>query len=222
MENLNKTEHISTRFDNKHLFDFQPYDRSLNYTAVTKITATLSADSIAKWIERIGIEQAEKIKRYSAARGKSVHTLVEQYLTNQQVQSSDHTFHVQNIYQQVITALTSGNPCIHAVEFPLFSHKLKIQGRGDILATFNNELSIIDVKTSDKYKKAQYLQDYIVQITMYALMLYERTNVCPTKGVIIIGVQNELQPQVHIFNIKDHITSTLNIIKQYNDSKIID
>ena len=50
---------------------------------------------------------------------------------------------------------------IHALETPLFSQSLS--GRVDCIAEFDNELAIIDFKTTGTLKKEKYLEKYFVR-----------------------------------------------------------
>ena len=65
---------------------------------------------------------------------------------------------------------------VHALEAPLYSHKLQLAGRVDCIAEyFGDKISIIDFKTSRKPKERKWIQNYFIQETAYAKMFEELT-----------------------------------------------
>ena len=84
---------------------------------------------------------------------------------------------------------------IHALEDPLSSSLLKMAGRVDCIAEYNGELAIIDFKTSTKYKREEWIDDYFAQETAYAIMFQELTGLIPKKLVTIIACETG-EPQV--------------------------
>ena len=66
---------------------------------------------------------------------------------------------------------------IHAIEAPLYSRTLRIAGRVDCIAEFDNELAIIDFKTTKNLKKVEHLEKFFVQEAAYAYMYYELTGI---------------------------------------------
>jgi genome maintenance exonuclease 1 len=79
---------------------------------------------------------------------------------------------------------------IHGLETPLYSEYLGIAGTVDCIAEYNNELAIIDFKTSKKPKKREWIEGYFVQCAAYACMLYELTGLTVKKFVIIMTCEN--------------------------------
>ena len=68
-------------------------------------------------------------------------------------------------------------------------------GRVDCIAEYNGELAIIDFKTSTKYKREEWIDDYFAQETAYAIMFQELTGLIPKKLVTIIACETG-EPQV--------------------------
>ena len=48
--------------------------------SVTSVLKLVTKDSIDKWIEKVGIEEAERIQKKSSAFGTEIHSLCEQFL----------------------------------------------------------------------------------------------------------------------------------------------
>ena len=107
---------------------------------------------------------------------------------------------------------------IHYIECPLYSEKLGLAGRTDVIAEFAKTLSIIDFKTSLKLKKEEWIIDYFIQATAYREMLREMTGINAVQIVIIISVDGETEPQVFIKNPDDYVDLLVSKIKEYKES----
>ena len=87
---------------------------------------------------------------------------------------------------------------IHYIEASLYSEKMLLAGRTDVIGEFDGTLSVIDFKTSRKEKKEEHIQDYFQQATAYALMYEERTDIVIDQIVIIILSDDLVKPQIFI------------------------
>jgi ATP-dependent exoDNAse (exonuclease V) beta subunit len=65
--------------------------------------------------------------------------------------------------------------CVYQQETDVFSRRLCVAGRFDLLAAIDGLLSVVDFKTSKRFKKDEYLLDYKLQGTFYACAVYELT-----------------------------------------------
>ena len=79
----------------------------------------------------------------------------------------------------------------------MYSDELKTAGATDCIAEFDGVMSIIDFKTSTKLKKEEWIQNYFLQATAYALMTEERHNVEVPQIAIMIAVDHE-EPQLFV------------------------
>lgn len=113
---------------------------------------------------------------------------------------------------------------IKAIEKVLYSKKYKYAGTVDCIAEFDNVLSIIDFKTSSKYKLKKYISSYFIQTSAYAIAYNEMYNIKIENLVIIIGIDtnlnNEVMPyQIYIENINNKSNYKLNIeYKSWSDT----
>ena len=91
---------------------------------------------------------------------------------------------------------------ISLLEKTLYSDHLKSAGRVDCIGEFDNKLSVIDFKTSSKPKTENYITNYFMQGSAYAVMFEERTGIPISNIVIIMAVEgNEAQ----LFQTKRHM-----------------
>jgi genome maintenance exonuclease 1 len=145
--------------------------------------------SLKKWRKKVGNDQAAAITKEASNRGQKVHEIIEQFLKNETIDWNNVNESVQWLFEKMITQLKRIDN-IRGQEMPLYSHKLQLAGTVDLVAEFDGELSIIDFKTSRKFKPIKFCHDYFLQTLLYACMMKELYNLTPTQLVIII-VDNE-------------------------------
>ena len=166
------------------------------YPSVTTVLGNLSKKSIAQWRKRVGEEEANKISHRASTRGTAIHQMCEDYLNNKEdylegaMPNNVETFNVLKPH------LDSNISNVWFQEEFLYSTELECAGQVDCIAEYEGELSIIDFKTSLKWKKEEWVQNYFMQTAFYAAAFYERTGVPIKQGVVIIAVDNEPVPQV--------------------------
>jgi len=159
----------------------------LKLVSITSITSHFNKDIFVKWRKKVGNEEAERITKAATSRGTDMHTLVENYLSNQNLPPvqplSDFLF---KIAKPELNKINN----IRALEGSLYSKQLGIAGTVDCIADYDGELSIIDFKTSKKPKPREWIEHYFVQCMAYGCMLYELTGIPVKKLVIIMACEN--------------------------------
>ena len=95
---------------------------------------------------------------------------------------------ISKLLKEKIILLGSGrtDTGVHAIEQSLFSYELGVAGSVDCIAEYEDELAIIDFKTSKKPKPRKWIDSHFVQCAAYACMLYEMTGIMVKKFVIIM------------------------------------
>lgn len=145
---------------------------------------------IAKWRRRVGEEKANRVSTRAATRGTSFHLMCEDYLNNKYDEEKFKGKHLPLMMFKNAKQTLSRINNIYAQEVALYSDHLEIAGRVDCIAEFDGELSIIDFKTSAEEKKLKWIEDYLIQETAYACMLYERYKLKVNKIVTIIACES--------------------------------
>ena len=164
------------------------------YPSVTTIVSHISSATLKAWEERVGFEEAEKVRRTSALRGTKYHGIVEAYLkgdTKTVDKSEGLPAYLFRFSREVLDNIDN----VHAIEAPLYSDDLRIAGRVDCIAEYCGELAIIDFKTTKELKREEWLHKYFVQEAAYAYMYWERTG-CEVKKLVTISVAEDGQIQV--------------------------
>lgn len=160
------------------------------YPSCTTILGVTSDKSgLDNWKLRVGDEEAASILKEAGIRGTSMHNLIENHFSGLYIDTEEKGF---PLYKQLIPFLNNIIPV--AMEIPLYSDHLKIAGRCDLIGynKKNDLLTIFDWKTSRKTKQKEWITDYFLQATLYALMAYECIGLEIKDIQIVIGVDNDL------------------------------
>ena len=182
------------------------------YPSVTTVIGEKKKDSILKWRRKVGEEEANAISKRASTRGNKCHKLAEDYLSNKSLDRYRDDVLSLGMFHQIRPYIDKINN-IHALEESLYSHTLRLAGRVDCIAEYDNELAIIDFKTSTKFKREEWIQDYFSQETAYAIMFQELTGLKVKQLVTIIATEQGT-PQIFV---KDNILEFVPILKEYID-----
>ncbi len=158
------------------------------YPSVTTILQKKAAPWIAKWRERVGEEEANRISRVAATRGTKIHKLCENALRNEEEDKSKLSILDQEMYN-AFRPLLDDIDNVRAIEQSMYSDHLRLGGQADCIAEYNGTLSIIDFKTSRKRKTRSSCYDYFIQCSAYAIMFEERTGIPVNQSVIIMAME---------------------------------
>lgn len=188
----------------------------VNYPSITTVLSILSRDSIAKWRKRVGEAEANKISTRASGRGTRVHEIIEKYINNQEDYRNGYTPDIIQSFIDIRHILDNRIGTVYAMEAPLYSDHLGVAGRVDCVAEFDGKLSIIDFKTSMKPKRIEWIKNYFMQESAYAIMWEERTGMPIVQLVTIISVDNS-EPQVFIEHRDNWVRPLRETIAQYNE-----
>ena len=155
------------------------------YTSVTTVTGLLTRDHIKLWIERVGAEEANRVSTQAARRGTKMHSLFEQYLRQEEEIVFENVLD-QSMFNAVQPVLDEIVP--FALEAGMWSDSLQMAGQVDCVGVWDNRLSIIDFKTSSKYKEEYMADPWFHQMTAYAIMVEELTGEVVEDIVAVVAV----------------------------------
>ena len=187
----------------------------INLPSITTVLSILSRDSIAKWRARVGHAEANRISHRASTRGTSVHEIIEKYINNEESFKNGYTPDIISSFLDLKPILDDRIGRVYAQEAPLYSNHLGVAGRVDCVAEFDGQLSIIDFKTSMKPKRLEWIKNYFMQESAYAIMWEERTGRPITQLVTIISVDNH-EPQIFIEHRDNWVRPLRDTIAQYN------
>lgn len=162
-------------------------------SVTTILSKTKSKEAMAglqKWKDFVGEEKAQQVVTEAAGVGTAMHKKLEEYcLGTLKTPGSNIVQQVShNMAQTIITnGLVHMNEC-WGVEVPLYVPGL-YAGTTDCLGLWKNKPSIIDFKQTNKPKKIEYIEDYFLQLTAYALAHNEVHGTDIKQGVVLMCVR---------------------------------
>lgn len=153
------------------------------------------------WRKRVGEEKANNVSYWAAKNGTIVHSLCENYLNNKLEMFSDDipknfSPNVQSKFGQLRKTIDQYVDKVYGLEVHLYSDEYEFAGTTDLIAEINGELTIVDFKTSSKFKKYKWIEDYFIQTTAYSIMFEERYHVPVDRIAIFIAVDGATECQV--------------------------
>ena len=160
------------------------------YISITTLLSNLSKAGIQKWRERVGAEEANRISTKASRQGTGVHSICESYIKNEDGFLDGRMPNEVEMFQSIESLLDCIDD-VHCVEGALYSDELKLAGRTDLIAEFDNQLAVIDYKTSRKIKTWEMCHSYFMQGAFYAMAYEERTGIPINNILIIMAVENE-------------------------------
>jgi len=160
------------------------------YPSITTVLANYNKKAIMEWRERVGAEEANKISTKASNRGTRFHSICESYLLNEitPMKLSAMMPDIKEMFVAMREHLDYNISDVYALEQALYSHKLKIAGRVDCIAKWKGQPAIIDFKTANKAKEEDWIQNYFMQCTAYAIMFEELAGIPINNIVVAIAV----------------------------------
>ena len=186
------------------------------YPSITTVLSDRNKEGIIKWRESVGNDVANQVMRQAASRGTAVHTLIENYLNNEELSKQDVL--PVALFATIKSELDNINN-IRIQEGGLYSDKLGVAGRVDCIAEYKGKISVIDFKTSTKEKKEEWVENYFIQGSAYCEM-YEERFLQPIEQVVILIVTEDGAVQTFIKDKKDYLPLLETAIKEFNEKNI--
>jgi len=202
----------STNLDGKRLYRTPSGEL---YPSVTTITGLHSKDAILAWRKRVGEAEANKISGKAANRGTKVHKMCEDYLNNE-LHLNTHLPNSVALFKQIQPFIDKYIGVVYGIESPLYSDHLKVAGRTDCVAIFDGKPAIVDFKTASKPKNEDFILNYFMQCSAYAVMFEERTGIAIPRIAILVAVEGD-QPQLFVKKRDAYIEQFIAYRKKYDE-----
>lgn len=169
------------------------------YPSVTSVLAVEANPFLDAWRARVGEEAANKISKIATVRGSRVHEACENYLQGKTTEWGIAESDAEELFAALIPVLESVE-VVHAMETRMWSDKLEVAGTVDLICEIDGELTIVDYKTSSRYKRKEDIPNYFHQMASYAVMFYERTGVVVPNMMVAMTV-----PEVGLLTYKEPV-----------------
>ena len=169
------------------------------YPSVTTVLSFQEKPELIAWRKRVGDAEANRISRIASTKGSKVHLACENYLQGKETEWGIAESDAREAFQAFIPVLEKVTT-VHAMETRMWSDKLEVAGTVDLIAEVDGELTILDWKTSSRYKRKEDIPDYFKQMATYSVMFYERTGVAIPNMTIQMTV-----PEIGLLTFKEKV-----------------
>lgn len=140
-------------------------------SVTTILDATKDKTHLIAWRKRVGEKKAQEITTEAAGRGTRMHKYLEMYIEDGEWPSAGSNPYAQQAHKMAtvvkVHALCDVNE-IWGSEVPLYIPQM-YAGTTDLVGLYKNNPSIMDFKQSNRLKKIEWIEDYFLQLTAYAI-----------------------------------------------------
>ena len=140
-------------------------------SVTTILDATKDKTHLIAWRKRVGEAKAQEITVEAAGRGTRMHKYIEQYVDTGEWPVPGSNPYAQQAHKMAavirVHALGDINE-IWGSEVPLYIPEM-YAGTTDLVGVYKDNYAIMDFKQSNKLKKGEWIEDYYLQMTAYAL-----------------------------------------------------
>ena len=145
------------------------------------------ADSLQRWRDKVGHEEARRITQEAAARGTSMHLYLEKYCLGEgYLDMTDVGNQAKHMAEKIVDrGIDNRLTEIYGNEATLYYPGL-YAGSVDLVGQHDGTMAIIDFKQTNKPKQREWIGDYFLQMAAYGMAhdaVYD-TNI--EKGVILM------------------------------------
>ena len=158
-------------------------------SVTTILQATQDAEkteSLKRWVQKVGETEAERVKNTAAKRGTAMHSYLEAYLQGGKVLDlRDVGREASSMGETIIEKGFPDLEEVWGVECTLHYPGL-YAGQTDLCGIYQGRESIIDFKQSNKPKKAEWIDDYKLQLVAYAMAHDQVYGTKIEQGVILM------------------------------------
>ena len=167
-------------------------------SVTTVLSKTKDNTHLVKWRNRVGHDNAKQITKESADLGTMLHTHLEKFVKGEERPGGTNVGRIlaKNMADTVITSGLCNVNEVWGIEVPLIYETLWA-GTTDLVGLHNNEESIMDFKNTIRPKKEEWIEDYKLQLSAYALAHDHQYDTSIKKGVIFM-VSRDLDYQEFI------------------------
>jgi hypothetical protein len=156
-------------------------------SVTTILSATKDMTHLNEWKKRVGEQKAREITTEAAGVGTAMHANLERFLAGLQRQPGNNPVHVQanSMADQIILNGLSKVDEVWAMEQSLYFPGL-YSGTTDLVGVYNGEPAVMDHKQTNKPKKAEWVEDYFLQLVAYILAHNEVYKTDIKRGVVFM------------------------------------
>jgi genome maintenance exonuclease 1 len=159
--------------------------------------------ALANWRRSVGEKKAQEITTEAANRGTRMHKYLEDYVKTGIINPPGTNPYSKQSHAMAEVVIAQGLCNVNeiwGVEVPLYFPGL-YAGTTDGLGLHLNEQAIIDYKQTNKPKKEEWIEDYYLQLTAYALAHNEVHGTTINKGVVLMCIKPNLNERLEMTDV---------------------
>jgi genome maintenance exonuclease 1 len=160
-------------------------------TVLDKTKPEEAKQALLNWRRSVGEAKAQQITTEAANRGTRMHTFLERYVKGEGIRDNVSNPYAQQSLVMAKKVIAEGFSPITEIwgsEVPLYYPEL-YAGTTDCVGIHDGDESILDFKQTNKPKKLEWIDDYFLQLTAYALAHNQVHGTNIRKGVIMMCVK---------------------------------
>ncbi len=164
-------------------------------SVTTILSSTKDMTHLIEWRKRVGVENAKRITTEAAGVGTAMHANLERFICGIDRQPGNNQVHVKanDMASVIIENGLKDVDEVWAMEQSLYFPGL-YSGTTDLCGVYKGKPAIMDHKQTKKPKKAEWVEDYYLQLVAYA-MAHNEVYGTDIKSGIIFMCSRDLQYQ---------------------------
>lgn len=189
-------------------------------TILDKTKPAEKREALQRWRRSVGEAKAQEITTEAASRGTRMHKWLETYVKEGSIGLPGSNPYSQQSHSManviIFEGLGKNVSEFWGVEVPVFYSGL-YAGTTDCIGVWNGKPAIIDFKQTNKPKKREWIEDYFLQLTAYALAHNETHGTDIKSGVILMcSADNQFQQfEIHDDEFEQWSQKWLSRVEQY-------
>jgi len=166
---------------------YQTPDGETLPSVTTILSATKDMTALNEWRNRIGHEKAQQITTEAAGIGTAMHNNLERFIAGLERMPGKNLVHVQanKMADVIIENGLSKVDEVWAMEQSLYYPGL-FSGTTDLVGVYSGEPAVMDYKQTNRPKKKEWVDDYMIQLTAYIMAHNEVYGTDIRRGVVFM------------------------------------
>lgn len=164
-------------------------------SVTTILSATKDMTHLNEWKNRVGEDKAKQITTEAAGVGTAMHANLERFIVGMERQPGSNPVHVvaNKMADAIINKGLKDVNEVWAMEQSLYFPGL-YSGTTDLVAVYKGNPSVCDYKQTNKPKKAEWVEDYYMQLMAYIMAHNEVYGTDIREGHIFMAVRPKELP----------------------------
>lgn len=159
-------------------------------SVTTILDFTKDKTKLDEWKQRVGDEEAERIRTSAAAVGTAMHAFIEGHIKNRPIRPAKNWNQLKGFRMgsSLMETYFEHLEEVWGNEVMVFKRG-KYAGTTDLVGVYKGKPSIVDFKQTNKMKKREWIDDYFIQLAAYAGAHNDQHGTNIRDGVILMASQ---------------------------------